>query len=279
MANFGEVQNLATDQALREQNQQLRRQLEDMKTQMQAIMANLEIMNYQMRTLMETGARIEATLRSSSDSAEGPKTSQKKDRGIQQIVINATGTTQFAHKAPDRGDHQLQNRQPAPAPHVYIQAPQQRQVKIQRRNNPPPQQYPPLPVPQAEIYKQLVAEGLLSPLPTRPWGPPFPAWYNPNAKCAYHNNVAGHSIENCAKLRQKIYELISAGSIELSLVKNGPVKTNGQPKVNTIAPGEGVNPLWIEKEDQEMEQICWKGNREENTHITVAGDGTTLPHI
>jgi hypothetical protein len=279
MANFGEIQNLATDQALREQNQQLRKQLEYMKTQMQALMANLGNMNAQMLTLMETGARIEATLRSSSDSAEGSKTSQKKDKGIQQIVINATGTTQFAHKAPDRGNYKPQNyqpayySQPAPAPHVFIQAPQQRQVKIQRQNNPPPQQYPPLPVSQAEIYKQLVAEGLLSPLPTRPWGPPFPAWYNPNAKCAYHSNVAGHSIENCAKLRQKIYELISAGNIELNLVENEPFK------VNTAAPKEGVNSLWVEEEDQKMEQICWPGDRKEDVHVAVIGDGTALPHI
>jgi hypothetical protein len=279
MANFGEVQSMTTEQALREQNQQLRKQLEYMKTQMQALMANLGNMNAQMLTLMETGARIEAMLGSSFDSAEGSKTSQKKDRGIQRIIINATGTTQFAHKAPDRGDHQLQNRQPAPAPHVHIQAPQQRQVKIQRRNNPPPQQYPPLPVSQAEIYKQLVAGGLLSPVPAKPWNPPFPAWYNPNAKCAYHSNVAGHSIENCVTLRQKIYELINAGSIELNLVKNESFKTKGQPKVNTVTPREGINSFWIEEEDQEMEQICWPGDQRKAVHITVTGDGTALPHI
>jgi hypothetical protein len=45
MANYGEVQNMTTERALHEQNQQLRKQLKDMKTQMQAIMANLEIMD------------------------------------------------------------------------------------------------------------------------------------------------------------------------------------------------------------------------------------------
>jgi hypothetical protein len=214
MSNLEEVQSQVTEQALREQNQQLRKQLEGMKTQMQALMANLEIMNAQMRALMETGARIEATLRSSSDSAEGSKTSQKKDRGIQQIVTNAIDAT---HKR----NYQPQNRQPAPIPQDSIQTPQQRPAKIQRRNNPPPQQYPPLPVSQAEIYKQLVAEGLLSPLPTNPWKPPFPAWYNPNAKCAYHSSVAGHSIENCPKLRQKIYELSNwKGAVRCNRYRN-----------------------------------------------------------
>jgi hypothetical protein len=266
MSNLEEIQSQATEQALREENQQLRKQLEYMKKQMQVLMANLGNMNAQILTLMETGARIEAILGSSFDCAEGSKTSQKKDRGIQRIIINATGTTQFAHKAPYRRDHQLQNHQ-------------QRQVKIQRRNNPPPQQYPPLPVSQAEIYKQLVAGGLLSPVPAKPWNPPFPAWYNPNAKCAYHSNVAGHSIENCVTLRQKIYELINAGSIELNLVKNESFKTKGQPEVHTVTPREGVNSLWIEEEDQEMEQICWPGDQRKAVHITVTEDDTTLPHV
>jgi TolA-binding protein len=39
MANLEEIQNMATEQALREQNQQLRKQLEDMNAQIQALMA------------------------------------------------------------------------------------------------------------------------------------------------------------------------------------------------------------------------------------------------
>ena len=39
MSNFDEVQSMATEQALREQNQLLRKQLEDMNAQMQALMA------------------------------------------------------------------------------------------------------------------------------------------------------------------------------------------------------------------------------------------------
>ena len=42
MANFEEVQNMATEQALREQNQLLRRQLEEMNAQMQAMMAQMQ---------------------------------------------------------------------------------------------------------------------------------------------------------------------------------------------------------------------------------------------
>ena len=42
MSNFEEVQSMATEQALREQNQLLRKQLEDMNIQMQALMAQMQ---------------------------------------------------------------------------------------------------------------------------------------------------------------------------------------------------------------------------------------------
>ena len=168
---------MATEQALREQNQQLRKQLEDMKAQVQA------------------------------------------------LIANATQFAQSPYTAPYRGNYQPQNRQPAYysqlalTPQVLIHAPQQQQAQIQRRNNPPTLQYHPLPFPEADIYEQLVAEGLLSPVPTRPWVLPYPTWYNPNVKCAYHSSVTGHSTENCARMRQKIYELINTGSIKLDLVE------------------------------------------------------------
>jgi hypothetical protein len=101
--------------------------------------------------LMNTGSRIEAALRSSSDSSEGSR--KKKEGGIQHIIANTTGPSQFTqspYRAPYRGNYQQQNRPqmyyppPAPAPQVYIQIPQQR-VPVQRRNPPTPN-YPPLPV-------------------------------------------------------------------------------------------------------------------------------------
>ena len=42
MSNFEEIQSQATEQALREQNQLLRKQLEDMNAQMQALMVQLQ---------------------------------------------------------------------------------------------------------------------------------------------------------------------------------------------------------------------------------------------
>jgi hypothetical protein len=208
--------------------------------------------------LLSTGSRIEAALRSSSDVSEGSR--KKKEGGIQHIIANTASPSQFAqspYRAPYRGNYQPQNRpqmyypSPASAPPVYIQTPQQR-PPVQRRNPPAPQ-YPPLPVSQAEIYKQLVAGGMLGPVPTQPWNPPYPTWYNPSVKCAYHSDVTGHSTEECIRLRQKIYELINAGSIKLNPVEQESAKPNDQAKVNNVTAEDSVN--FIEEDNEQYAEV------------------------
>jgi hypothetical protein len=94
--------------------------------------------------LMSTGSRIEAALRSSSDTSEGSK--KKKESGIQHIVANSAGSSQFTqspYRAPYRTNYQSHNRPqmyyspPAPVQQVYIQTPQQR-APVQRWNPPTP---------------------------------------------------------------------------------------------------------------------------------------------
>jgi hypothetical protein len=116
-----------------------------------------------------------------------------------------------------------------------------------------------LPVSQEDIYKQLVAEGLLNPTPAQPWNPPYPAWYDPNVKCVFHSNVAGHSTEDCVKLRQKINELISAGIIKLNPVEQEYLETKDQSGINEVAFKENMNIIKGGKDDQEAEEICWPG--------------------
>jgi hypothetical protein len=122
-------------------------------------------------------------------------------------------------------------------------------------------QLPPLPVTQESIYKQLVAEGLLSPTPARPWNPPYPAWYDPNVKCIFHSNMAGHSIENCAKLRQKINELIKAGIITLNPGEHEHLETENQSGITEAVFKEGISIIKEGEEDQEAEEICWPGKQ------------------
>jgi hypothetical protein len=169
------------------------------------------------------------------------------------------GSSQFIqspYRAPYRGNHPPQNRpqlyypQPGPAPQALVQAPQQQQAQVQRRNNLPTRRYNHLPVPQTGIFKQLVAEGMISPVPARSWVPPYPAWFNPNVTCAYHGDVPGHSTENCTTLRQKINELIDAGSLKLNPV--GQEIPNDQPEINNVASEEDINFIWPEKQGKDM---------------------------
>jgi len=39
--------------------------------------------------------------------------------------------------------------------------------------------------------------------------PPYPKFYDANAKCDYHGGVVGHSIENCRPFKYKVQQLIN----------------------------------------------------------------------
>ena len=283
---------MATEQTLQEQNQLLRKQLEDMNAQMQTIMAQLQgnIIAQSSQASQEALPNLEMA---NAEAVVLIETAQQKNKRVTD------------HKAPYRGNYQPQNNQPVNhpqpslTPESLIQAPKQEQAQIQQRNNrptlrytPPPvpqvytpaprqqapiqrrnamqiPQYPPLPISQEDFYRQLVEEGLLNPVPTRPYTPPYPTWFDQNVKCAYHSGVMGHSTENCAKLRQKLYELINAGSIKLNLVKKEILKTNDQIKINFIRE---------EEDDQETEEICWPGKQREEAHVAIIGDDPILPN-
>jgi hypothetical protein len=200
---------MATEQALREQNQLLRKQLEDMNIQMQAIMAQLQ------------GNKI-------------PQSSQVSQEPLPNLEIANAEAVVLVETAQQKNkrviDYEaLQNYQsvcypqPSFTSKAVIQAPQQQQAPVQQMKN---LRYPPLPVPQTRIYQQLVAKRMISSMPAHPRVPPFPAWYHPNTHCAYHGVVPGHSTEDCVRLRQRIYEMINAGSIKLSPFQNVAPKIN-----------------------------------------------------
>ena len=141
----------------------------------------------------------------------------------------------------------------------------QQKAPVQCRN-PPVRRYHALPVSQGEIFKQLVAEELLNPAPTRPYTPPYPSWFDQNVKCTYHSNVMGHSTENCTTLRQKIHELIDAGVIKLNPVESETSKTNDIPKINRTASGEDINSIWQRTQREDM-------------HVTIIRDDPASSNI
>ena len=50
--------------------------------------------------------------------------------------------------------------------------------------------------------------GIVAPIASLPRNPPFPAWYDLKAKCAYHADAEGHSTDNCRAFKNKVQELI-----------------------------------------------------------------------
>ncbi|XP_027062881.1 uncharacterized protein [Coffea arabica] len=49
------------------------------------------------------------------------------------------------------------------------------------------------------------------PPPTYPYG--MPAWYNPQAVCAYHSGAPGHATIDCKALKHRIQDMVEAGEI------------------------------------------------------------------
>jgi len=85
--------------------------------------------------------------------------------------------------------------------------------------------------------------------PRKIYQPPFPRWYNPNAICAYHGGVPGHSVEQCIALKHKVQSLIDAGWLTFQEnspnVRTNPLANHGSSSVNVV--GEGKS--------QELKQI------------------------
>ena len=64
--------------------------------------------------------------------------------------------------------------------------------------------------------------------------------YNPNAKCAYHSDSAGHDTNNCWALKNKIQDLIDAKEVEF----DAPEKPN---VISAPMPKHGHNTNAIEE--------------------------------
>ena len=61
--------------------------------------------------------------------------------------------------------------------------------------------FDPISMTYTELYPKLVQFGSLVPIDIPPIQPPYPRWYNENARCDYHSGNKGHSIEDCTALK------------------------------------------------------------------------------
>ncbi|KAL4010976.1 hypothetical protein IC575_028018 [Cucumis melo] len=100
--------------------------------------------------------------------------------------------------------------------------------------------FDPIPMTYTELLPQLIQNRQLASIPMIPIQPPYPKWYDSNARCDYHAGGVGHSTENCLALKRNVQSLINAGwlsfkkSGEKSNVYENPLPDHENPKVNVV---------------------------------------------
>ena len=70
--------------------------------------------------------------------------------------------------------------------------------------------------------------------------PPYPRWYNENARCDYHSGNRGHSTKDCTALKRRVHDLIKVGALafdddDVPDVNRNPLPDHQRPKINAIS--------------------------------------------
>ncbi|KAL5138457.1 hypothetical protein HKD37_10G028629 [Glycine soja] len=103
---------------------------------------------------------------------------------------------------------------------------------------PPKDNFPPIPMVYSELWPSLLENHLVVAIPGKVLQPPYPKWYDPGAKCAYHSGVPGHNIDSCLPFKYKVRHLINAGWLSFQEegpnVKTNPLASHGGASVNAV---------------------------------------------
>ena len=127
--------------------------------------------------------------------------------------------------------------QPNPGVQNHNQAPNQ---NFGQRSNPGERamKFTPLPMTYAELLPDLVKNALVAICPAKTLQPPYPRYYDANAKCEYHSREVGHSIGNCRALKFKVQSLIDSGWLTFQEQKpnvdKNPLSGHSNATVNVV---------------------------------------------
>jgi len=93
------------------------------------------------------------------------------------------------------------------------------------------------------LLPDLLKNALVALCPAKVVQPPFPRYYDANAKCEYHSGEIGHSTENCLALRYKVQSLIDSGWLTFQeqkpSVEKNPLSGHANSTVNAVSEGQG----------------------------------------
>ncbi|KAL5124508.1 hypothetical protein HKD37_02G004891 [Glycine soja] len=96
----------------------------------------------------------------------------------------------------------------------------------------------PIPMAYSELWPSLLENHLVVAIPGKVFQPPYPKWYNSNAKCAYHSGAPGHNIDSCLPFKYKVQHLINVGWLSFQEegpnIKTNPLASHGGASVNAI---------------------------------------------
>ncbi|XP_052878634.1 uncharacterized protein LOC128285265 [Gossypium arboreum] len=97
-------------------------------------------------------------------------------------------------------------------------------------------QFTPILVMYRELYQRLYDAHVISPFHLKPLQPPYPKWYDANARCEYHDEIPGHSIENCIGFKKAIERLIKMGVVKFDNTPNteNPLPNHSDQGVNAV---------------------------------------------
>ncbi|XP_017640134.1 uncharacterized protein LOC108481524 [Gossypium arboreum] len=97
-------------------------------------------------------------------------------------------------------------------------------------------QFIPISVTYRELYQSLYDAHAIAPFHLKPLQPPYPKWYDANARCEYHARILGHSIENCTGFKKAVERLIKMGVVKFDSIPNtkNPLPNHDNQGVNAI---------------------------------------------
>ncbi|XP_016731353.1 uncharacterized protein [Gossypium hirsutum] len=97
-------------------------------------------------------------------------------------------------------------------------------------------QFTPILVTYCELYQSLYDAHAIAPFHLKPLQPPYPKWYDGNARCEYHAGISGHSIENCTGFKKAVERLINMEVVKFDNTPNtkNPLPNHDNQRVNAI---------------------------------------------
>ncbi|XP_040937950.1 uncharacterized protein [Gossypium hirsutum] len=158
--------------------------------------------------------------------------------------------------APRRKDNEVNNTSGFNSKVVIVSQPkvatigQQDSQKQESNTRYERMQFTPIPVTYRELYQNLYDGHAIAPFHLKPLQPPYPKWYDANARCEYNAGISGHSIENCTGFKKAVERLIKNGVLKFESTQNteNPLPNHDNQRVNAI--GEAAEKREKENVDE-----------------------------